>query len=326
MRVFVTGASGFIGTYTIRRLAQTEHQLCCLVRKTSRIQELEKHGVTIVTGDVTDKASLCEGMKGCDWVVNLANVYSFWVADKTLYRRVNVEGTRNVMECALDAAVSKVVHVSTALVFGKPADIPFTEESSVGTVLFSDYAQSKYEGDLVAWELYEKRGLPLVMIYPGLVVGAGDPKSSGQYIDDFIHRRVPVRVIEGSILTFVHVADVAEAIVRALEKENNLGEKYLLGTYQLPFGEYSKLISEISGVPLPKRRFPHALIMPAAWLRTRIANVTKHPPTRGMSTDQMRSMKEGVRFDGSKAERELGITYTPIRVAIEEAIASYRGK
>lgn len=325
MRVFVTGATGFIGTYTIRRLAQTEHELCCLVRKNSRIQELEKHGVTVVTGDVTDKASLCEGMTGCDWVVNLANIYSFWQADKTIYHRVNVEGSRNVMQCALDAAVSKVVHVSTAAVFGKPADVPFTEESSFGTVRFSDYAQSKYEGDLVAWELYEKSGLPLIVIYPGVVVGAGDPKSTGQYIDDFIHRRVPARVVEDSILTYVYVGDVAEAIVRVLEKENNLGEKYLVGTYQLPFGEYAKLISEISGVPLPKRHFPNALVMPIAWLRTRIATVTKHPPTLGMSTDQMRTMKEGVRFDGSKAVRELGITYTPIRVALEEAIASYRG-
>jgi dihydroflavonol-4-reductase len=326
MRVFITGATGFIGTYTIRRLAQTEHRICCLVRKTSSVRELEKLGVTLVTGDVTDKASLREGMKECDWVVNLANIYSFWEADKAIYHRVNVEGTRNVMQCALDAAVSKVVHVSTAVVFGKPADVPFTEESSVGTVRFSDYAQTKYEGDLVAWELYEKRGLPLVMIYPGAVVGAGDPKSTGQYINDFIHRRIPARVLEDSIITYVYVGDVAEAIVRALEKEDNIGEKYLVGNYQLSGGEFGKLISEISGVPLPERHFPAALVMGIAWLRTRIANVTKQPPPWGMCTDQVRSIKEGVRFDGSKAERELGITYTPIRVAVEEAIASYRGK
>jgi dihydroflavonol-4-reductase len=326
MRVFITGATGFIGTYTIRRLAQTEHRICCLVRKTSSVRELEKLGVTLVTGDVTDKASLREGMKECDWVVNLANIYSFWKADKAIYHRVNVEGTRNVMQCALDAAVSKVVHVSTAVVFGKPADVPFTEESSVGTVRFSDYAQTKYEGDLVAWELYEKRGLPLVMIYPGAVVGAGDPKSTGQYINDFIHRRIPARVFEDSIMTYVHVEDVAESIVRALEKENNIGEKYLVGNCQLSFGEYGKLISEISGVPLPERRFPDTLVMAIAWLRTRIANVKKQPPTRGMCTDQMRTIKEGFRFEGSKAERELGITYTPIRVALEDAITSYQGK
>jgi hypothetical protein len=85
------------------------------------------------------------------------------------------------------------------------------------------------------------------------------------------------------------------------------------------------MVSEISGVPLPKLRLPGTLTMVNAALLTGLANVIKKPPPWGMSTDQMRAMREGFRADGSKAERELCVSYTPIRVAIEEAIASYRG-
>jgi dihydroflavonol-4-reductase len=324
MKTFITGATGFIGTHLVKRLAQTEHELCCLVRKTSHVGELEELGATLVTGDVTDRASLLEGMKGCDWVLNLANIYTLWEPNKQVYTDVNVEGTRNVMECALETDVSKVVHVSTYAVYGKPADCPFTEECSVGPVRFSEYARTKYEGDLIAWELYEKKGLPLVMIYPGNVLGPGDTKATGQYIKRLIYRRVPAMLCNDAVLTFVHVRDVAEAIVRASEKENNIGEKYLVCGHQLSIREINEMVSEISGVPLPKLTFPDWLAMVNATLLTGLANLIKKPPKLGMSTDQIRTMKEGIIANGSKAERELGITYTPIRVALEEAIASYQ--
>ncbi len=324
MKIFITGATGFIGTHLVKRLAQTEHTLYCLVRKTSNIRELKEIGATLVTGDVTDKNSLLEGMEGCDWLLHLANVYSFWESNKQIYTEVNVEGTRNVMECALETGVSKVVHVSTAATYGKPADSPFVEESAVGSVRFSEYARTKYAGDQIAWELYEKKGLPLVVIYPGSVVGPGDSKASGKYISDLLRRRLPATVLPNSVLTVVYVMDVVEAIVSAAEKENNISEKYLIGKHQLSVGESNEMISEISGVPLPKIRLPDSLAMFNAILLTALADLIKKPPLWGMSTDQIKTMREGFRFDGSKAERELGITYTPIRDALEETIASYQ--
>jgi dihydroflavonol-4-reductase len=325
VKVFITGGTGFIGTYLVERLARDDHELRCLVRKTSDVRALETVGATLITGDVTDKASMLEGMSGCDWVANLANIYTFWVPNAQVYADVNVHGTRNVMECALETGVPKVVHVSTGVVYGRPADCPFTEESAVGPVRFSAYAQSKYDGDLIAWELYKKKGLPLVMIHPGGVLGPGDPKASGQYIQNLIHRRMPGRVFPDSILTWVHVKDVAEAIVRALEKKDNVGEKYLLGKEQLSLQEFSEMVSGIAGVPLPGIQFPDFLVKTNAALLTWLASLTKKPPMLGMSVDQIRTVKEGFRFDGSKAERELGIVYTPIRRALEEAIASYQG-
>ncbi|MEK9139010.1 MAG: NAD-dependent epimerase/dehydratase family protein, partial [Bacteroidota bacterium] len=174
------------------------------------------------------------------------------------------------------------------------------------------------------WELYKKKRLPVVVVYPSAVVGPGDPKATGQYIMNLIRRRLPATVFNDAVMTFVHVKDVAEVIVRAAEKQNNFGEKYFIGKHRMSFREINKMVSEISGVPLPKLRLPDSLTMVNATLLTGLASIINKPPPWGMSTDQMRVMREGFRVDGSKTERELCISYTPIRVALEEAIASYR--
>jgi dihydroflavonol-4-reductase len=325
MKIFVTGGTGFIGTHLVRRLLQDGHEIRCLIRKpTQPARQLQEQGATLVPGDVIDKSSMLRGMKDCEWVFHLAGLYSFWEPNKQVFTDVNVTGTRNVMECALEVSVAKVVHVSTAGIYGKPADCPFREESEVGPDRFCDYFRTKYEGDQIVWDLYKQKRLPVVVVYPTAVLGAGDPKATGQYIMNLIHHRLPARVFEHAVMTFVHVKDVAEVIVRAAEKQDNIGERYLVGNCRMSFGEINKMVSEISGVSLPKLRLPDPLVMLNAALLTALANVIKKPPPWGMSTDQMRVMREGFSVDGSKVERELCVTYTPIRVALEEAIAPYR--
>ena len=325
MRVFVTGGTGFVGKPTVSRLVEGGHEVRCLVRRTSTTGELEELGCELAYGDVTDEASVLEGMRGCGWVVNLANVYSFWEPDKGLYRRVNVEGTRNVMEAALEAGVSKVVHVSSFVVWGRSSvQGPFDEDTPMESTRFTEYARSKYEGDLIVWELYRERRLPVVVLYPGTLLGAGNPKASGQYVRELIERRIPGRMFEGSAFTWVHVDDVAEAIARVLQKEGNEGERYLIGKHALTMGELTRVVCEVSGAPLPRWRLPDPVAMATAALLTKAADLSGRPPYMGMSTDLMRNTKEGAVFDGSKAERELGLGYTPIRTAIEEEVASYR--
>ena len=324
MKILVTGATGFIGFHLVRRLSATSHQVSCLVRASSNVVELEKLGVTLVTGDVTDRASLQGGMKGCDWVANLANVYSFWELRREIYTEVNIQGTRNVMEAALETGVSKIAHVSSVVTYGKPAELPFTEETPVGPVQFSEYARTKHVGDLIAWKLHQEKKLPVLMVYPGGVVGPGDTKASGQYVLDLINRALPTRVFDDSVISWVHVRDVAEAIVQALEEEGNVGEKYLVCGERLTMRAFNRMVSEISDVPLPKMQMPGPLVTLNAAALTAVSNITKKTPRWGMAVDQMRTIKEGIEADGSKAERELNIKYTSIRTALEEAIAWYR--
>ena len=324
MKIFITGGTGFIGRYTTELLGKSNHHLKVLVRKTSNSSFLNKLNVIIVEGNLIDKKSLLEGMKDCDSVINIAAHYTFWESDNKVYSEVNIEGTRNVMECSLEAGIKKIVHISTAGIYGKPKEEPFNEESTIGPIQYSEYFRTKYEAEKIVWNLFKEKGLPVVVIYPVCVLGAGDTKASGRYIQDLINRKLPATVFKNEIFTYVYVKDVAQAIVNALEKENNIGEKYLVGNYRYRWGEINKMISEISGVPLPKFNLPNSVTMMNAFFLTGLANLIKKPPLWGMALDQMKVMKAGFNVDGSKTEKELGIKYTPIRIALEEAIGSFK--
>jgi Nucleoside-diphosphate-sugar epimerases len=320
MKIFITGATGFIGTHLIQALDGKGYHLKCLVRKTSKIENLLKYNCELVYGDVTDKASVLSGMHGCDWAVNLANVYSLWEPDPSVYSKVNIEGTWNVMESALEAKVKKVVHISTVAIFGNSNDCPITEKTQPGAKRFSEYGETKYQGDKIAWELFEKKHLPLVVLHPVAVLGSGDTQATGQYIQLLVKRKMPALACTRSTLTFVHVKDVASAIEKALEKRDNIGEKYLIGKEQLTLGEFNKIISEISGVPLPKIVLPDWMTLLSAFLLTKLSDIIKKPPLWGMALDQINTLKEGFIADGSKAEKELGIRYSSAHEAIKEML------
>lgn len=326
MKTLVTGGTGFLGRDVVRRLAGPAHEVRCLVRRTSdptALAQLAGLGVHLVWGDLADKKSLFEGMKGCDRVLNVGAAYSFWTREPRSYRAANVDGVRNVMESALEAGVSKVVHVSTVIVYGKPAESPVNESTPVGPVRFSEYAETKYEGEVVAWRMHQTKKLPLVVVYPGGVLGPGDPKASGDYVRNLMNRKMPATVFDKVPFPWVHVRDVADGIIRAAEKENNIGQKYLLVAENLTFGQINQLVSEISRVRLPRLRMPTPMAVVSAAMLTALSRITRRPPPWGMSSDQIRTMKEGLIVDGGKAVRELGLKYTPVRVALEEAIASY---
>lgn len=323
MKVFITGGTGFIGTYLVKRLLQTEHKLLCLARKTSDTTFLKEAGVDILIGDVTDKPLLLEGMEGCDYVLHLASSFVLWFPDNRIFHDVNVTGTQYVMESVLEKGVSKVVYVSTAAIWGNVEGL-ITEETPVSNKRPSKYVRTKYEGDLIAWDLYEKQNLPLVVIYPSAVIGANDPKAIGRYIKNYAKGRMPAQIFTSLYFPFVHVRDVAEAIVQAMEKENNIGEKYIVSAENHTFGEFNQMISDISGTKLPVLKFPNWMVMMNAYLFTGIANLIKKPPVWDMSVDQMGISKLNVKLDGSKAERELGLKYTPVYDGLKDAIESFK--
>jgi dihydroflavonol-4-reductase len=326
MKIFITGATGFIGKHLVERLAKTDHQVTCLVRDPNRARSLRELGARLVQGDVTDRTSVLEGMRGCDWVFNLANIYALWLPDKREYDRVNIDGTRNVMECALEMGVSKVIHLSTYGIWAGCRHIPFNEESPVGLYEVSDYVRTKLAGDRIAWDLYEKRGLPFVMICPGNVLGQGDNKPTGQFMSDMVNGKMPVIAFTDTIFTYVHVKDVVEAILKAAEKKGNLGERYIVANEERTIKEMMEMTAEISGVPAPRLVVPAPLAKLSAVLLTAVSRFTKRRPMMGLSVDQARTMASPLRADGSKARRELGIAYTPIRLALEEAIPEYMGR
>jgi len=321
MKVFVTGGTGFIGSHVVARLAAGGHEVTCLVRPGHSPEAIERQGARVVRGELGDRESLRRGLEGAEGAIHLAAAYEFWVPDRSLYRKVNVEGVRNVMECALERRVAKVVMVSTFGVWGRPTSEPIDESTPFGAERTSEYFQSKYEGEQIAWQLARSRGLPLVVVYPGAVLGAGDSKASGAYFGLLAHHRMPATLFEEAPFPFVHVDDVAEVVVRALEKPGNVGERYLAVAEVRTWGEMNALVSELSGVPLPRMHMPGPMALAGAAFLTGLSKLTHRPPPMGMSLDQMRVMRDGGRATGAKASRELGIAYTPVREAVREFLA-----
>jgi dihydroflavonol-4-reductase len=127
-------------------------------------------------------------------------------------------------------------------------------------------------------------------------------------------------------MTYVDVSDVAEAIRLAIENDASSGETYLIGKHQLSFGEFNELIRVATGVPTPKINLPDAVVRLSAAVLTALSDITKRPPPWGICVDQANMARVGFRFDGSKAERDLGLRYTPIRDTIEKTVAFLRNQ
>lgn len=324
MKVFVTGATGFIGRHLVQRLSQAGYRIRCLVRNEKHVEALQEQGFEVVLGEVNDPETVMEGLLGCDVMVHLANVYSMWLPEPAEFNEVNVHGTKVVMECACRSGIQRAVYVSTVAVYGCPNDQPFTEESEPGRKMLSRYAETKAEGNRLAWEIANENKLPFTVMYPGIVLGAGDDKASGQYIQDIIFRRVPSTIYHSSFAVYVYVEDLVDAIIQALARPEAAGQRYLIGKECLDGKSYANLIGEVSGVSLPWFHFPDFIVTAASYLFTTIAGFTGRAPWWGLSIDAARTLRAGFRFEAAKSERELGISYSPIRLALEEAVKFYR--
>lgn len=324
LKVFVTGATGFIGGHLARQLAQAGHELHCLVRGLSDTSALADLGVHLVQGAVTDLAAMQQGMQDCDSLIHLAGVYSFWEADRDVLQRVNVKGTRTVMRAAAAAGIRRVVYVSTVAVYGVPQEKPFSEATPPAPHLTTAYAHSKRQAEEIVRQSAVDHGMELVVLQPGAVIGAGDTRATGQYLCELLEGRLPLMSFHKTQMIFVHVLDVCDAVLRSLALPEAEGQTYLLGGTQMTMWDYLEMISEISGARLPYVRFPVFVPTVLGWILTPLANLIKRPPIWGLSNDQVRMLRDGFVFDGSKAERELGICYRSVREAVVDSVTWYR--
>lgn len=323
MKIFLTGATGFLGRAIFTRLLERRHTVHCWVRPSSDVSIIDELGAKWTAGDLLDTQALTNAMKGSDILIHNAGVYSFWEPEPLVYENTNINGTFSVFSAAAQASLKRTLLVSSAVIYGNALPQPYNETTPPGNERFSRYADSKYYGELFARKISRERSLPLTVIQPGAIIGAGDLKASGAYITNVIQKKLPAVGLKNAKITFVHVQDVANAIVSAIENPKAAGQTYLIGSQPITLEDYLEKISTISGVPLPRMVFSDSLIMVLAQVLTFFANRRKKEPMWGMSIDQAQTFKEGFQFDGSKAERELGIQYTPIDSAIEESVRWY---
>jgi dihydroflavonol-4-reductase len=316
--VLVTGASGFIGSATVRALLGEGYRVRALVEPGRDVDNLAGLEIERVVGDVRDAAVVDAAVDGISIVFHLAAVYRFWAADPDLFYDVNVGGTMNVLRAAQRANCSRVVYTSTVGTIGVAEDGQLASEQSVVHFehLFGHYKRSKY---LAEHEVLRAGagGLPVVLVHPTFPVGEGDsaPTPTGRTIVEFLNGRIPAYV--DTALNVVHVDDVARGHVLAAQR-GSPGRSYVLGGENMSLREMLATLAEISGLRAPRVRLTPGMVLPvvrtAEWFE---ATVLRREPT--LPSEPVRMATTRMEYDDSRARTELGYSSAPARLALARA-------
>lgn len=319
MRVFVTGATGFLGKNVARALHAHGHTLRVLARDGSDLSSLPE-GVEVVRGDVTDLDSMRRGAEGCGAVVHSAALVKMWVPERERFDAVNVGGLRNALQAAQGAG-ARLVYTSSFIAVG-PAGPEPADESRVhpGDRYRNDYERTKALADRVAREA-AAAGRDVVMLYPGVVYGPGemtDGNIVAKMVADHLKGRFPGIVGPGDRLwSYAFVPDVAEGHALALEK-GRAGERYFLGGDNVDMNGFFALLEEVAGAAPPRLHLPYAAATAIGWWMWLWAELTGHPPQ--LTHEVVGVFREHWAYASAKAERELGYRVTPLREGLARTV------
>jgi dihydroflavonol-4-reductase len=323
MKVFVTGATGFVGSHVARALAAGGAELRLLVRPTSRTGNIESLAFERVTGDLADAVALRRAMSGCELVFHVAADYRLWTRVPEVMYRANVEGTRAILSAAQEAGVRRVVYTSSVATMGFTGNgHPADEQSPVALGdMIGHYKRSKFLAEQVVLEA-ARAGQNVVMVNPTAPVGEQDikPTPTGRIVLDFLNRKFPAYVDTG--LNLVDVAEVARGHLAAAERARP-GERYILGGENLTLKQILDKLAALTGLPAPTVRLPYAIALMSGALDTLFTGVLLgHEPR--VTLDAVRMGRKKMFASSAKAERELGWKIVPVEGALGRAAEWFR--
>jgi dihydroflavonol-4-reductase len=316
MRILVTGASGFVGSWVARELVARSHAVRALVRPRSSLANLQGLDVERAEGDVTDRPSVERALRGCEAVVHAAGVLHFRPGDEARLYAVNHGSVAVVLGAALRAGVKRAVLTSSVAAMGgtlEPEVMDEARESNAGA-LGIDYFASKLLGEREALRL-AREGLPVSVVRPAVVLGPGDIyQSSATTFLALARRRLPVVVRGGS--SFCDVRDVARGHAEALER-GRPGEVYILGGNNLEILDMVRRVALAAGVP-PPRQVPYRVALGAAslvelWSRLRGRRAR-------LSRQLIRASHLYTFVSSEKARRELGYAVRPFEESLADTL------
>jgi len=324
MKAFVTGATGFVGSHVARQLAEQGAELCLLTRKSSRTENIADLKADLISGDLTDPASLKRGMQGCDLVFHVAADYRLWVRDPREMYCANVEGTRSILQAAQESGVRRVIYTSSVATMGFTANgQPCDERSPVSLAeMIGHYKRSKFMAEQAVLEAAAS-GANVIVVNPTTPIGERDikPTPTGRIIVDFLNRKFPAYVDTG--LNLVDVSEVARAHVAAAEKARP-GERYILGGENLTLKAILDKLAAITGLPSPTMKVPHAVALCFAVCDQFITGTLRGKEPRA-TVEAVRMGRKKMFASSAKAERELGLQVLPVDGALRRAVEWFRG-
>lgn len=317
MRAFVTGGTGFVGANLVRLLLQQGYEVRALVRANSCLDNLQSLDVEIVRGDLNDR-NLSQQMSGCQVLFHIAAQYSLWQTDKEILYRSNVLGTRNILSCARQAGIERIVYTSSVAAIGVGKDGIAVDETYQSPVekLVGDYKKSKYYAELEAVKAVQQ-GQDIVIVNPSTPIGALDlkPTPTGEIILRFLRRQMPFYVDTG--LNLIDVKDVAWGHILALEK-GRTGDRYILGHQNLTFKQLLAKLATITDIAAPRHTIPYWIPYTVAWLEEKIWAKLGKKPT--IALDGVKMSKQKMFYDPTKAVTELGLPQSDIDRALTDAV------
>ena len=318
MRIFVTGATGFVGSHVARLAAEQGAELRLLTRRTSATANLPK-GAELVQGDLREPAKFAEALRGCDALIHVAADYRLWVPDPAEMYKANVEGTRELLRLAREADVRRVVYTSSVATMGFRKDASAVDEETPVTEadMIGHYKRSKWLAEQEAIAA-ARAGQEVVILNPTTPVGTMDvkPTPTGRIIVDFLNKKFPAYVDTG--LNLVDVGEIARMHLAALER-GRFGERYILGGENLTLKQILDRLGAMTGVPSPRMKVPHGVAMAFAFFDETVTGKLRGREPRA-TVEAVRMGKKMMWASSAKAERELGWRVLPVDNALREAV------
>ncbi len=318
MKVFLTGATGFVGSHVAHAYAAEGAHLRLLTRSTSNLSGLPA-GADNVTGDLRNPETFSSALLGCDALVHIAADYRLWVPNPADMYKSNVDGTRNLLALAHQARIPRVVYTSSVATMGFRADATIVDEDTPVSLadMIGHYKRSKFLAEQVAIEA-ARAGQHVILLNPTTPIGSADrkPTPTGRIIVDFLNRNFPAYVDTG--LNLVDVDEVARMHLVALNR-GTPGQRYILGGENLTLKQILDRMSAITGLPSPKHKVPHSVAMAFAFFDENMTGRLRGREPRA-TVEAVRMGKKMMFASSAKAERDLGFKVLPVYHALRSAI------
>src|SRR5579871_2124505 len=323
MRIFVTGATGFVGHHVAKALAAQGAELRLLIRKSSNLKNLEGIPGDTVVGDLARPESVASALSGCDALMHVAADYRLWIRDPETMYRINVDGTRDLLRLARNAGVRRVVYTSSVATMHFRTDgIVINEDTPVSLDdMVGHYKRSKFLAEQQAIAAVND-GQQVIILNPTTPIGPNDskPTPTGRIFVDFLNLKFPAYMDTG--LNLVDVSEVARTHVTALTR-GKFGRRYILGGENLTLKQILDKMSAITGIPSPTVRIPFAVAATYAFFEEWITGRIRGKEPRA-TLEEVRMGRKKMFASSARAQQELGFRIVPVYPAMRAAIDWFR--
>lgn len=317
MKAFVTGGSGFIGGRIVAKLVEDGCAVSALARSDAGLAKVRSLGATPVCGEINDCAAMRQAMQGCDMVFHVAAWYKVGLQNRDQAEKVNVQGTRNVLELAHQMGVPRIVYTSTVGVNGDTKGRVADESYHYNGKFATEYERTKWQAH---WEVAVpliQRGAPVIIVMPGGVFGPGDHSIIADMMRLIARGRLPAVPGRETTFTYAHVDDIARGHILAADK-GRLGETYILAGPAVPMDEFMNLCAKAIGKRPPALKVPSALLRPFWPVMAALERVAPLPAW--LSSEATRSVGTTWIASAAKARYELGWETRPLEPDLKETL------